>query len=113
MYLEDGSLRPTLDYERSREGVDDLKYLVALEERVADARATGSGIREADAAARLLERLEESVIPDWTAYAERDESFPADGFEVVDTSRVASLGRFKALRRTVAEHIMALDRALR
>ena len=113
VYLEDGSLRPTLDYERSREGVDDLKYLVALEERVADARATGTGTPEADAAARLLERLEEAVIPDWTAYAERDESFPADGFEVVDPGRAASLGPFNALRRAVAEHIMALDRVLR
>lgn len=113
IHSEEGSLRPTLDFERSREGVDDLKYLLALEERVATARATGTGIREADAAAELLQRLEEAVIPDWTAYAERDASFPADGFELVDPGRAASLGSFNALRRTLAEHIMALDRVLR
>jgi hypothetical protein len=113
IHIEEGSLRPTLDYERSREGVDDLKYLVALEERIAEARTTGIGIGEADAAAELLEQLEQSVIPDWTAYAERDVSFPADGFQLLDPDRAVSLGSFNALRRAVAEHIMALDRALR
>jgi hypothetical protein len=113
IHTGEGSLRPTLDYERSREGIDDLKYLIALEERIAAARATGTGIREAETAAELLERLEESVVPDWTAYAERDTSFPADGFELVDPARAASLGSFNALRRTLAEHIMTLDRVLR
>jgi hypothetical protein len=113
VHTQEGSLRPTLDYERSREGIDDLKYLVALEERLAEARAMGTGMPEADAAAELLARLEKSVIPDWTAYAERDASFPADGFDLVDPDRAVSLGSFNALRRTLAEHIMALDRAMR
>lgn len=112
IHIEDGSLQPTLDYERSREGIDDLKYLLALERRVEAARAARIGTRQADAAATLLERLTESVVPDWSAYTERDTSFPEDGFESLDPARAASLGSFNAIRRTVAEHIMALDRVL-
>lgn len=112
VHLEEGSLRPTLDYERSREGIDDLKYLLALERRIDEARAKRTASAETSAALSMLERLEESVIPDWSAYSRRDASFPADGFDVVDPSRAASLGSFDSVRHTVAEHIMALDRAL-
>jgi hypothetical protein len=111
VHIEDGSLRPTLDYERSREGIDDLKYLLALEQRIKEAKARRTETREVDAAVNLLERLEASVIPDWSVYAERDASFPADGFEVVDPDRT-SLRSLNEIRRTVADHIMALDRVL-
>jgi hypothetical protein len=109
---EGASLRPTLNYERSREGIDDLKYLIALEDRISEATAAGTARAQVAAARALLDRIEGSLVPDWSAYSQGNRAFPPDGFDVVDPERSASLGSLNALRRAVADQIIALDRAL-
>jgi hypothetical protein len=103
---------PTLDYERCREGVDDLKYLCALERAVARARAAGKAVREREAAEALLAKIADGIVDDWTAYGGGGERFPADGFEVMSPEKAARMGSFDAIRRAIADRIVELERAL-
>ena len=111
--LDGTMITHTLDYELSREGVDDLKYLCKLEKSIALARTTGKARPEADAAAGFLKRLEDSIIPNWTAYSQGGMKWPIDGMEEVDLEKAATLGSLNTLRRAVADHIIAVENALK
>jgi len=103
---------PTLDYERSREGVDDLKYVLALEAAVAEARRRHTAAAETAKAEALLARIAEAIIPNWTAYTQGGETFPEDGFHVTAPAKAARLGRLGAIRRAVADATLAIREAM-
>lgn len=104
---------PTLDYERSREGIDDLKYLCKLEALVAQAKQAGKAEAERKAAEELLAKLADSIQDDWSSYTSGGAKFPADGFDLLDPDKTAALGGFDALRRAIADQIVALQAAMR
>jgi hypothetical protein len=110
---DDEVIRPTLDYERSREGIDDLKYLWKLEGLSAAAARSGRAAAERAEADALLARLAGSIEDDLTAYRRGGAKFPADGFEVMDPEKAAGLGSLDVVRRAVAERILALEEALK
>ena len=111
--LDGTRITHTVDYELSREGIDDLKYLCKLESLIARAGQRGSARAEAEAATRFLKDLEASIIPNWTAYTQGGMKWPPDGMEPLDPKKAAAIGSLNALRRSAAEHILALERALR
>ena len=102
----------TVNYELSREGIDDLKYLCKLEGLIDRAREAGQAPAEAEAAARCLKQIESSIIPNWTAYTQGGMKWPADGMETLDARKAASIGSLNALRRTVADHVLTLQAAM-
>ena len=104
---------PTLDYERSREGIDDLKYLCKLESLVAAAKKAGKAEAERLQGEALLKKLADGIQDDWSAYTSGGERFPADGFEVMDPEKAAGMPGLDAIRRTVADRILALQAALK
>ena len=104
---------PTLDYERSREGIDDLKYLCALEDMIAEAKRSPKAAPQRQAAEALLKRIADSIADDWSAYRSGGVSFPADGFAVMSPEKAAGMGRFDTVRRAVADHIVALSGAMK
>jgi hypothetical protein len=110
--LDRGAIYPTIDYERSREGIGDLRYLCTLERTIARAKAAGKAAPETKAAEALLKKIADSIIDDWTAYTQGGEVFPADGFDVLDPARTAAMGRFAGLRRAIAEQIIAIQKAM-
>jgi hypothetical protein len=75
--LDGERIYPTVTYERSREGVDDLKYALKLESLIAEAKKAGRGesaaVRHAEA---LLKELGDSIVDNWTAYSDGGESWP-------------------------------------
>jgi hypothetical protein len=107
--VEGDHLWPTLAYERSREGIDDLKYLCTLENRVAFARRTQSAdaarLRRAEA---LLEKIASQIVDNWTAYTDGGEIFPGDGFEVMSADKSPGLSHYQRVRRAVADAILEL-----
>ena len=108
----DGStISPTLDYERSREGIDDLKYLCKLEKLVAQAQQANKAPEEVAKAQAVLKGIADSIQDDWTFY-DTGNRFSIDGFGVVDPEKAASLGQFNSVRSVVAERIVALQAAL-
>lgn len=111
--LAGGQIRPTLDYENSREGIDDLRYVVTLERLVAKAKAAGRAPAETAAAEALLAKIADSIRDDWTAYTQGGETFPLDGFDPIDPARQAQVGQFNALRRAVVDRILALQKAMK
>ncbi|MBC8872475.1 MAG: hypothetical protein H8E44_23835 [Planctomycetes bacterium] len=111
--LEGTQIIHTVNYELSREGVDDLKYVCKLEKLIARAKKANKAQAEVDAAADFLNSLETSIIPNWTAYTQGGMKWPADGMESLDPEKAASLGSLNALRRTIADHAIAVERALK
>ena len=106
------TIYPTLDYERAREGVDDLKYVYQLEKLVAQARQAGQAAPQRERAEALLTKLAAGIQDDWTAYGQGGQRFPADGFDVLDPERAAAMGRRDTIRRAVADQIVTLQEAL-
>jgi len=104
---------PTLEYERSREGVDDLKYLCRLETLVREAKAAGKAAKEREKAEDLLKRTADGIQDDWSAYTQGGARFPADGFEVLSPEKAAGMPRLDTIRRAVADQIVALQEALK
>ncbi|HUU93407.1 MAG TPA: hypothetical protein VM238_19620 [Phycisphaerae bacterium] len=109
---EGKSISPTLDYERSREGIDDLKYILALEKRIAQAKKAGKAAAQVRAAEALLKQIADSIIDNWTAYTQGGETFPADGFDAIDPAKADQLGAFNTLRRAVADATIAIQEAM-
>jgi len=107
------SIHPTLDYERSREGIDDLKYVCRLEQLIAESRKQNRGEAARNEAEALLKKIADSIVDNWTAYSSGGERFPSDGFDVMDPEQAAGMGGFDVLRRAVADRILALQSALR
>jgi len=110
--LEGTKITHTVNYELSREGVDDLKYLCNLEKLISQAEKAGKAHPQARAAATFLKNLEDSIIPNWTAYSQGGVKWPADGMEEVAPEKAARIGSLNTLRRTVADHIVAVQRAI-
>jgi hypothetical protein len=104
---------PTLEYERSREGVDDLKYLCRLESLIKQAKDAGKAAKEREKAEALLARTADGIQDDWSAYTLGGARFPADGFEVLSPEKAAGMPRLDTIRRAVADQIVALQEALR
>lgn len=104
-------LWPTLAYERSREGIDDLKYLVTLEHALAAVRQAGRAPAAVSQAEALLKRVAEGIVDNWTAYTEGGETFPGDGFAQLDPDKIATFGRLNSIRLQVANAIAALQAA--
>jgi len=99
---------PTLAYERSREGIDDLKYLVTLEHRLAAARPARPANAAVARAEALLKRIADGIVDNWTAYTDGGESFPGDGFDVMAPGPSARVTDYQSVRRAVAEAIREL-----
>jgi len=104
---------PTLDYERCREGIDDLKYLCALEELIARAKGSPKAAPQRRSAETLLKRIADGIADDWSAYRAGGERFPADGFGVMSPEKAAGMGRLDTVRRAVADQILALSSAMK
>jgi len=98
---------PTLDYERCREGIDDLKYLCRLESLLAGADAARPEVgRTRD----LLKTLADGIADDWTRYEGKGGlRFPEDGFARLDPEKVHAVGRLNAVRLELANAIVALQ----
>jgi len=110
--LDGAKITHTVNYELSREGVDDLKYLCKLEKLLAQATKSGKAPAEAEGTASFLKALEDSIIPNWTAYSQGGVRWPADGMEEVDPDKAASMGSLNTLRRALADHIVAIQKAM-
>lgn len=111
--LEGTRIIHTVDYELSREGIDDLKYLWKLEKLIAQAKNRGPARPEAEDATAFLKSIEDSIIPNWTAYSQGGMKWPADGMEELDPDKAAKIGSLNTLRRAVADQIVRLQRALK
>jgi hypothetical protein len=109
--LDGANVWPTLDYERSREGITDLKYLATLEKLIAQAKAANQAPAEVKAAEAALKRIFDAIADDWTIY-DSGTRFSIDGFGVVDAEKAAALGPFNATRESVARQILRLQAAL-
>lgn len=102
-----GAIHPTLDYERCREGIDDLKYLCTLESLLAGADSSRPEVRNAR---DLLKAIAEGIADDWSLYEGKDgRHFPEDGFARIDVEKVNAFGRLNAVRLEVANAIVALQ----
>ena len=110
--VEGVKIWPTLAYERSREGIDDLKYLVKLERLLAAARQSGRAQAEAQRADDLLRKIAADIVDNWTAYTDGGQTFPSDGFDVMSPEQSADVGHYQALRRAVADAIVQLQEAM-
>jgi hypothetical protein len=106
---EGTAVYPTLDYERCREGIDDLKYLCKLQRLVAESGGRPAAAAERRQAEALLAKIAEGIADDWTAYTRGGRRFPADGFDVLDPEKAAAMGDLNAVRRTLADQIIALQ----
>jgi hypothetical protein len=103
------AIYPTLDYERCREGVDDLKYLCKLESLVA---AANPALPEVRRAKDLLRTIADGIADDWTLYEGKSGlRFPDDGFARLDPEKVSSFGRLNTIRLELANAILALQAA--
>jgi hypothetical protein len=109
--VEGETVYPTLDYERSREGIDDLKYLGKLEKLIGQAKKAGKALEEAKKAEDLLKGIFDSIADDWTIY-DKGTAYSIDGFGVVDPEKAASLGQLDSTREAVARQIVRLQSAL-
>jgi len=109
---EGATIWPTLDYERSREGIDDLKYLCKLEQLIAHANRLGKASAERQKAEVLLKKVAKGIADDWTAYTSGGERFPADGMVVMSPQKTANIGELNSIRRAIAEQILILQEAL-
>ena len=110
--LDGTKITPTINYERSREGIDDLKYVCMLEKLITEAKKTGRARAETRAAETYLKGLEKSIISNYTAYSRGGERWPVDGQREVDPDEAAKIGSFNAIRRTLADHIIKLQNAM-
>ena len=110
---EGANIRPTLDYERSREGIDDLKYLCRLEKLIAHAKSLGKAGTERQTAETLLKKIADGIADDWTAYTQGGEHFPADGMAIMSPEKTANMSELNAVRRTLAEQIVKLQEVLK
>ncbi len=101
----------TLDYERCREGIDDLKYLCALERELAKASPELPQTKEARA---LLLSIQNGIVDDWSLYEGRSgQRFPDDGFARLDPEKVVSFGKLNSLRWELAKALVALQSSAR
>lgn len=111
VHFDGRNIHPTMDYERSREGIDDLKYLYQLEQLVEQAKKTNQAPEQAKKAAAVLTGISGAIADDWTMYDTGTRS-SIDGFGVVDSEKAAALGQLNATREAVDRQIVQLQAAL-
>ena len=111
--LDGTNITRTINYEKSREGVDDLKYLCLLEKLIRQAEKTGKGRAPAAEAKAFLKKLEDSIIPNWSAYQRGGEKWPQDGAHPVDNEKAGTIGSFNTLRRAIADRIIKVQDAMK
>ncbi|MCX6904362.1 MAG: hypothetical protein NTW03_12965 [Verrucomicrobia bacterium] len=111
VHLDGRNIHPTMDYERSREGIDDLKYLCQLEQLVNQATKARQAPAQVKTAAAVLAGISNAIADDWTIY-DTGTRFSIDGFGVVDAEKAATLGQLNATREAVARQIVQLQAAL-
>jgi hypothetical protein len=102
---------PTLDYERCREGIDDLKYVCKLEQLIRQTKDNPQAAAERLKAQALLKSIADGILDDWSTYTHGGARFPADGFEVMSPEKAAGMARLDVLRRAIADRIVALQEA--
>ena len=100
---------PTVAYERSREGIDDLRYLCTLEQAIADAPRRRAAPAAVTAAQNLVKQIGDSIVDNWTIYTQGGAEFSVAGFDVMTDERVAAMGSYNAVRRAVADAIIAIQ----
>jgi hypothetical protein len=110
---EGANIWPTLDYERSREGIDDLKYLCTLEKLIDRANSLDKVTAERQSAEALLKKIADGIADDWTAYTHGGERFDADGMAIMSPEKTANMSELNAVRRALAEQIVNLQEALK
>jgi hypothetical protein len=107
---ETEAIYPTLDYERCREGIDDLKYLCRLESLVAQAH---QALPEVNRARGLLKTIADGIADDWTLYEGKGgRRFPDDGFARLDPEKASLFGRLNSIRWELANAILAVQAAM-
>ncbi|MCY2953923.1 MAG: DUF6067 family protein [Planctomycetota bacterium] len=109
--VDGANVCPTLDYERSREGIDDLKYLCKLEKLIDQAKKTNKAREQVAKAEAVLKGIFDAIADDWTIY-DSGTRFSIDGFGVVDPEKAASLGQLNSTREALAQQIIQLQAAL-
>lgn len=110
--MKGATVWPTLDYERSREGIDDLKYLCRLETLIDQAKKAPKAAAERRKAEQLVAKIADGIADDWTAYRRGGERFPADGFAVMSPEKAAGMIQLDTVRRAVIDRILALQQAM-
>ena len=111
VHLDGRTIHPTMDYERSREGIDDLKYLCKLEQLVSQAKHVNQAPEVVKKAEAILAGISKAIADDWTIY-DTGTRFSIDGFGVADPEKAAVLGQLNATREAVARQIVQLQAAL-
>lgn len=104
---------PTLDYERCREGIDDLRYLTKLERLVAQAKRDGRGGAALARLEQLPKKIADAIADDWTAYRSGGAAFPPEDLLARVRRSGGVMNPFDAVRRAAADHIAALLEAFR
>jgi hypothetical protein len=108
--VDGANVYPALDYERSREGIDDLKYLLRHKKHIAQAKNAGKAPEEVAKAEATLKGISDAITDYWTIY-DTGTRFAIDGFGVVDPEKAASRGQFNATREAVTRQIVRLQSA--
>jgi len=109
--VEGARVWPTLAYERSREGVDDLRYVCRLEALLVQAEAAGVPEATTKPGRDLLQRIGESIVDNWTAYTEGGERFPPEGPDLAPEGAAGTMGPYQAIRWAIAQEIERLQEA--
>ncbi|MFB3893735.1 MAG: glycoside hydrolase domain-containing protein [Phycisphaerae bacterium] len=110
---EGAAVHPTLEYERSREGIDDLKYVLKLESLIAEAAKAGKAKDQCAKAQAALKTLLDAIADDWTVYQGKNAlRFPDDGFGMLDPEKTASFGKLNNIRLEIVNHILAIQAAM-
>ena len=110
--LRGAEIVPTVMYEQTREGIDDLKYLAKLERLIVKAGKSGKASNEGKLAEAYLKKLKKSIIPNWTAYSQGGERWPLDGQSELTPKEAEKLGSFNQIRRDIADHIIKMQKAM-
>jgi hypothetical protein len=95
----------TLHYEAFREGYDDMRYIRTLEETMAEARAEGVDVSDAEA---WLDEMQSMLprIPEDIAEIELESPY------TVAATRSFTGADWDAMREQTAQHIIALEQAM-
>ena len=99
---EDGPI-PTIEWEALREGIDDFRYVYALERAIAKARESGSAEARpiAEEASRLLNELRDDIVSDLNEYERRKLNFHTDS--------VWPAEKYDNWRRRIAQMVVRLQ----
>ena len=83
-----------------------------MESCIDRAQKIGQAAAERQKAETLLNTIAESIADDWTAYQKGGVKFPDDGSTIKNRDKTAVISDFNAIRRTIADQIIILQKAL-